>query len=287
MLVYGSSQDAVIRYNISQNDGLKGKHILDFPSWVSPRGSGIIHNNVFYIGEEIGAVLIDEALSTAKFYNNIVINRGTGALVVRSEGQTAEFSNNSLSGYPAAETSINQYPVEGDPALTDPGNGGMEISSLDGYKLMSGSPCLHAGISPAQMNGNYWLNDEMTDLWGNSVNAEKPDVGAHQLSGPSAIGPGAESDHKVISWNILPVPFSGRFCVSMDLQFPTEVRIKMFDMSGKYIDTLYSGKLNVGANSLYFDMMDSLYAVIPPGLYVLQLTAPILSIEESRIVIRN
>ncbi|MBN1480657.1 right-handed parallel beta-helix repeat-containing protein, partial [candidate division KSB1 bacterium] len=40
MLVYGSSSDAIVRFNISQNDGAVGGHIFDFPVWTNPRGSG-------------------------------------------------------------------------------------------------------------------------------------------------------------------------------------------------------------------------------------------------------
>jgi hypothetical protein len=287
MLVYGSSQDAIVRYNISQNDGAKEKHILDFSRWVSPRGSGIIHNNIYYIGEGIEAVLVNEALGTAKLYNNIVINKGGGALVIRSDGQTAGFSHNCPVGYPSSAASANQNPVEGDPGLVDPGSGEEEISSLDGYLLSPGSTCLHAGLPLSQMKGNYWFDGEMTDFWGNPVNPESLDVGVHQLSDPTITGIQLLPGKGMISWEVAPVPFTEDFSLMVNVPSPMEVYIKIYDMAGRYIDTLFSGELTLGRYTLYFSMVDRSKPVMRSGIYFVQLTAPEFSLVESMKIIRN
>jgi len=285
MLVYGSSQDAIIRYNISQNDGLLGKHIFDFPIWTSPRGSGIIHNNMVYIGEEINAVLADEALATTKFYNNIVINEGDGALIIRSEGQTAEFSNNCLTGYDPAITSINKNPVQGDPGLVNPGRGETEFSSLEGYRITPGSPCLAAGLPVSLMEGSYWFNEEMTDFWGNPVNQESPDVGVHQLSAPNDIPGNLSGYPEMIRWEVNPVPFTDGFFLSVDMRIPLELQIKLCDISGRYINTLYSGKMTSGNNKLYCNTQGNSGTRIGPGIYFLHLTSPEIPVKESRMII--
>ncbi len=186
MLVYGSSSDAIVRYNISQDDGSKGKHILDFPIWTNPRGSGIFHNNVFYMGQESEAVLIDEALSSARFYNNIVINEGNGALFIPSDDQTATFSHNSLAGYAAPELAVNAHPVKGNPGLLNPGSGGFGFESLEGYRIAPSSPCISAGIAVSQMKGDYWRKEDFTDFWGTETDPWALDVGVHQPPAPSS-----------------------------------------------------------------------------------------------------
>jgi hypothetical protein len=287
MLVYGSSRDAIVRYNISQNDGLKGKHLLDFPVWTSPRGSAIIHNNVFYIGEGIEAVMVDEALETAKLYNNIVINEGGGALAVPSENQTARFSHNCLVGYTAQENSLNSNPVEGDPRMLLPGSGGDEFSSLEGYWITPGSPCIRAGIGFAAMEGNYWAEPAEKDIWGNPVNEESPDVGAHQYSGPLGSTRPFSALQKEISWQVAPVPFSEGFYVTMHLPEQLQVRINMFDLEGRKMDTLFEGLAMGGQHILYYGEYGEDQIKNGNGIYLLQLLLPEISFMDSRMILRQ
>ena len=287
MLVYGSSSEAIVRYNISQNDGLKGKHLLDFPVWVNPRGSGIIHNNLFYIGEGIETVLVDEALPSAKLYNNIVINHGPGRLIIPSEGTTATFSHNSLVGYSSADTIFNQNPIQGDPLLADPGHGASEISSLDGYRLTAGSPCIGSGIPVSQMEGNYWLDGEMTDFWGASVPSGSPDVGVHQLSGATHATDRVHLNPDRISWEVSPIPFRDGFCLRMEVANPLDIQLKMYDIKGIWVDTLYSGELNAGLNILYVNRVNRSGRPWIPGAYLLQLTSREARLKESKIIIHD
>jgi hypothetical protein len=285
MLVYGSSQDAIVRYNISQNDGSKGKHLLDFPVWVSPRGSGIIHNNVFYIDEGNDAVLVDEALPTAKLYNNIVINKSGGALVIRSEGQTAEFSNNCLVGYSESETARNQNPVTGNPDLINPGSGETEFSSLEGYKLSEGSPCLGAGIPVSEMGGNYWYKEEMHDFWGNPINPEFLDVGVHQRSGLTGIKlKNLENDR--LEWKVSPNPFDDSFFLSLNLPFPLEIEVKLFDLTGRYLNTLYNGEMQDGSNIFFFSLAENKVSTAT-GMFLLQVTAPKILYKQSQVILQS
>jgi hypothetical protein len=285
MLVYGSSRDAIVRYNISQDDGLKGKHILDFPTWVDPRGSGIIHNNIFYTGEEIDAVLVDEALPTARFYNNIVINHGSGELTVPSGNQTATFSNNALVGYPPGETTINSNPVEGDPGLADPGTGDTAFSSLDGYMLAPESPCLRSGLPLSQMEGSYWVKGDFTDFWGNPVDPAGMDVGAHQLSGPLHSGSSSLPFFSGISWSLIPEVHGEGFFLSLNLPGKNRAQISLFDIGGRHLGTLFSGELPGGTSTLHFSPAELSPGDMHPCL--VRLSIPETGYSDGRIIINK
>lgn len=177
MLVYGTSSDAIVRYNISANDGLKGKHIFDFPVWESPRGSGIFHNNTIVIPEGVEAVLADEALETARFYNNIFYNKGTGKTVIRSGGKTAYFHNNSFVGYQTVDIP-DSAPLLLDPKLTSPDNVQTGYNSTNGFRLGTDSPYGDKGIAIKPLENKYWLPNEGVNDFGDRPLNVKP-IGAY------------------------------------------------------------------------------------------------------------
>lgn len=283
MLIYGSSKDAIVRYNISQNDGKKGGHLLDFPIWTTPRGSGIIHNNVFYIGPGIDAVLVDEALNTAKMYNNIVINEGNGKLFIPSEGQTALFSNNCLVGYSSIETAVNQNPVNGDPKLTAPGSGEFDFESLDGYKLSESSPCINAALSPEQMGGSYWLENTITDFWGNEIDATTMDVGVHEKGEPVAFFNNFKLD-STYSLKVYPVPFSDHLYSNINVAKKTDIEIKLYNNTGLFMETLYNGILTPGTNNLLLTIDSSLFSIYQSNLYFLRFSFDNKVVYHSKII---
>lgn len=60
-----------------------------------------------------------------------------------------------------------------DPKLMNPSQWGNGFSTLEGYKLQDGSPCIGCGKIISDSGGR--------DFWGNPVPAgEKPSIGAHQ-----------------------------------------------------------------------------------------------------------
>jgi hypothetical protein len=181
MLVYGSSSDAIVRYNISVNDGLKGKHIFDFPVWTNPRGSGIFHNNTVVIPANISTVIADEALETARFYNNIFYNLGSGKPVVRSGGKTGIFKNNVFVGYTASDIPETN-PFLADPLITAPLTVNLGFNNTQNFKLKNNSPYLDKGIviKSIETGSNYWLPDEGTkDFGGKAIVAGKIPMGAY------------------------------------------------------------------------------------------------------------
>lgn len=179
MLVYGTSSDAIVRYNISAGDGAKGKHIFDFPVWVKPRGSGTFHNNTIFITKDAEAVIADEATGTARFYNNIFYNKGSGLLTIPSEEKEAFFYNNAYTGYRHEEITDHR------PLFTDPGFDSL-FAVPGGYnqaaklKLPERSKLLKKGITRKQMPPAYWLPDcGKHDFGGRKLNRRYQNIGAY------------------------------------------------------------------------------------------------------------
>ncbi len=170
MLVYGSSSEAIVRYNISVNDGKKGNHIFDFPVWTNPRGSGIFHNNTIILAEGSSPVIADEALETARFYNNIFYNAGSGKLVVKSGGRTALFNNNAYWGYHIADLTETN-PTTTNPMIIAPLTINAGINNTNNFKLDGNSPLINKGVGVKNIEQqNYWLPDEgLKDFAGKTI----------------------------------------------------------------------------------------------------------------------
>ncbi len=182
VLITSTSEDAIVRHNISVNDGIKGLHVFDFPVWANHiRGTGIFHNNTVVLKKGYESVVIaDEALTTAKFYNNIFYHAGEGELYVKSGGQTAVFKSNSYFGYEPFVIKDDKA-IIADPLLTDAMAYKTGWSHTNGFKLKSASPVIDKGIDKSQMEGNYWLEDlGNKDFFGNALGSVIS-LGAHQV----------------------------------------------------------------------------------------------------------
>ncbi len=59
-----------------------------------------------------------------------------------------------------------------DPLFVEPGTGKIGLTTLDGYKLKDGSPCINSG---KKINNNGGR-----DFWGNKLYKSAPDRGAHE-----------------------------------------------------------------------------------------------------------
>ena len=135
MLIYGSSSDAIVRFNISRNDGIKGGHIFDFPIWTEPRGSGVFHNNTIYLPRGNNAVIADEAKETALFYNNIFYNEDGGALLTLDKHNKPHFDHNCFYGYNESDVDLDEHAIDANPqfiAATGDTNG---IPGPSAFKL--------------------------------------------------------------------------------------------------------------------------------------------------------
>lgn len=182
VLITSTSEDAIIRHNISVNDGIKGLHVFDFPVWAGhTRGTAISHNNTIVLSKDYERVVIsDEALPTSKFYNNIFYHAGQGELSVKSGGQTAVFKNNVYNGYDPLYIKDEKGIFE-NPQLGDPFSYKIGFENTAGFKLKSNSSVLNRAIPKSEMEGNYWLSDLGTkDFYGTTISYPKFSPGAFQ-----------------------------------------------------------------------------------------------------------
>lgn len=169
---------SVIRYNIFQNNKLRGMHF-----------SGLIQNAQVYNNTvHIGAGLADPVTilnfknwngwpNGSKFYNNIIANYSAGANYVFGSSTNNVFDYNLLFNPNGVATNepADSHKVTSDPLLLAPGTAGLGLDSVNGYALRSGSPALGTGLNLAA-NGN-------ADYWGNYVSdTGAPNRGAYNGS---------------------------------------------------------------------------------------------------------
>ena len=276
MLVYGSSVDAIVRHNISQNDGALGGHIFDFPIWTSPRGSGIFHNNTIYLPPGNTAVIADEAMETALFYNNIFYTESKSALLkLDQQNHKPILDFNCFFGYNQEDVQLDSNAINADPQLAAVGTGGEERDIAVGYKLTKGSPCIGAGIGRESMRGNYWLPDMGDqDYFGNPVNERHVDIGAHQYSVEMSVG-ATTSDAKaaifVVGHNY-PNPFNNETAIPVRLFEATQVDIVIYSISGQLIKRLYSGHKEAGRHAFKWDGDSENGRIVSSGMYLCRAT---------------
>jgi hypothetical protein len=171
MMICGGSTNkhTVIRYNISQND----KHRLIYLS--GPAENVEFYNNVIYLGEghEAYAIWGGGEKSNCIFANNILYFKGKGRYQKGMAGiPTKSFTNNYFYGNHPDLPKIpgNFY---NDPGLKNPGTGGDGFQSLDGYRLISGSPAIDTGLTLD--------NPGPGDFEGNKIPiGKKPNIGAFE-----------------------------------------------------------------------------------------------------------
>lgn len=174
LLTIDGSGDVICRFNIIQDDGIPTGRIFQPVAG----NNVIVHNNTIFWGQDNGARLVSNNAGIMKFYNNIFINEGDAEL---TDGATYE--NNCYVGFPGSATSRDHNEVTGDPILVAPGSGTVGRGTVDGYMLQAGSSCIGAGIGAAEMGGYWAPGMGEYDYWGNSINPDAIDVGAHQYSG--------------------------------------------------------------------------------------------------------
>lgn len=172
------NKNAIIRYNISQNDRQKIFRIVGR----STTGAQI-YNNTVYIGPHLNTKITETdgyegPVGEALFANNLIINHGTGHYWHTSG---ATFRNNC---YYATKTREGEpddsFKISDDPLVVSEGSGGMGIDSVTGYQLQANSPCIDAGIA---IDGNGGR-----DYFGNAVPYNgRPDIGAHEFTAQADI----------------------------------------------------------------------------------------------------
>lgn len=161
--------NGIYRYNISQNDGAK-HGVID---WREGHEGSMAYNNTIYLGEGIDREWLKNGYtggkSDAKFYNNIVVNKGTMTPGKGFNEQEIDYESNIFVGFdevPSNDTTL----IQEDPKFVAPGTGGKGIDSVKGYKLQADSPAIDAGLN-IENNGRK-------DYFGTPLTDGKTDIGA-------------------------------------------------------------------------------------------------------------
>jgi len=147
----------IIRYNISQNDGRYNYLELR-------KGKNQVYNNIFYTTDTI----IVNRTSNNVFYNNIFWAR-------YGKWNNNIFDHNCYYGGLVPPANDLNKVIE-NPKFVNPGFGKTGRESLEGYKLLNGSPCLSSGkIIPGNVIRDFWGNLSMVET--------APNIGAYNNGG--------------------------------------------------------------------------------------------------------
>jgi hypothetical protein len=197
--------NAVFRYNISQNDGTVDNRVIQCTGAYT---NCKIYNNVFYNSSNFTDVKLflygtwpDGYPINQEVTNNIFYIENGGSAQITNDGPGTVFNNNVFFGNISLGAIVNNNPIYTDPQFVNRGTGGDGINTVDGYKLLSGSPALNAGIVIANNGG--------IDYWGNNVSASiSPNIGAYSEVGVTGtpagsnliVDPGFENNSS--AWNV-------------------------------------------------------------------------------------
>ncbi len=157
--------DTIVRYNISQNDGINSARVFHFAG--SARNT-MIYNNVIYVGakQDLPLLLYTNWGSYAhntRFVNNIFYVDGR---VTYDWGKSTQnvFENNVFFGKHQGRPDDPGARLE-KPPLLNPGSGASGFDSLGGYKLRAGASFSRGRLVP---------NNGGRDFFGNPVSAREP-----------------------------------------------------------------------------------------------------------------
>ena len=139
--------DTVVRYNLSQNDGVNGGRIIHFGGGAA---NTLLHNNVIYVGPDQDLPLVrctewnrGRARDT-RFVNNIFYVAGRVTYDFGTATNTVFDHNVFYGGH--VNPPPDAFAVTNAPPLRAPGSGGAGFASLTGYQPAPGS-VLPPGIS--------------------------------------------------------------------------------------------------------------------------------------------
>ena len=175
---------AVVRYNISQNDGGPFITFSCKDSSYPMVATAEVYNNTCFTNKQLTEMIeitpnadmrkAENKRLVLEIENNIFCNKGTDNLSVLNNDtyySYMTFSNNCWFGFsdrtlPKSEP--NQ--IVSNPMLSYPGSGTLGFDTAFGYKLLKNSPCLN--------KGKEIYNDGGLDFYGNKV-ADTMNVGAY------------------------------------------------------------------------------------------------------------
>ena len=212
-------RDNIIRYNISENDGLKTKH-SGINLWSTNSSGGMkntqIYNNTIFVGDSAHGAAIEEfpdepgqsfVYNTA-IYNNIFVSVAGKELInipnpsdewtfagncyytygdkVRIKWGDETFSSMDQWRVSTGQETVNGEDVgwEADPELIQPGSAGTvgdpeKHTAMQSYRLNNSSPVIDLGLN---LRKQFGWDIGKQDFFGNELNnVQKFDMGAHEF----------------------------------------------------------------------------------------------------------
>jgi len=169
------NRNAVIRYNVSQND----REGIYFYGFENAREAENIHiyNNTHYVREGLNVSVFPEGRTplNSRFENNIFFFAGRGRWGKNAEGINTAFRNNLYFNIPPHASDTD--PKVAHPGFVNPGVAGTDIdlgtmNALRGYQLRRNSPCIDAGISIRNNGGK--------DIIKTDIDSGRQDMGAFE-----------------------------------------------------------------------------------------------------------
>lgn len=175
----GDDLNIVVRYNISRND--QGD-IFAFSGATGATAGEYIYNNTVYTPTNLSPLLFDDRTAGHTYfaYNNVFYNMSSTAGFNFHSSNIKTFDYNVYYGQHVSGEPTETHKLTSDPKFAAPGTGTNGLSSLAGYKLLAGSPCIDSGlIITTNMTGN--TNAGGLDFFGNPVAYNTvPDRGANE-----------------------------------------------------------------------------------------------------------
>ncbi|MFK7694330.1 right-handed parallel beta-helix repeat-containing protein [Paenibacillus sp. HJGM_3] len=162
--------NAVVRYNISQNDSGAVFNFNGTPD------TTYVYNNTVYLPRTSQSKVINHSnwggyAKNTYFYNNIIYNLGSGGYTFATSTNNVFEHNVFYGNHPATEPA-DPYKITADPQLASPNSGGIGKTTLAGYQLLNTSPAIGAG--------KVITNNGGRDYYGNPVSATAaPNIGAY------------------------------------------------------------------------------------------------------------
>lgn len=192
MLLMGGNEMDIVRYNISQNDGIAWRHFS-----ADSTTKSYIYNNVFYYdGAKWKWAGNNDLRNNYEFYNNIFYNHN--ATTASSWGSTMDWSKGIFENNVVYEKSNKvgsneiSNAIHVDPKFVNPGSGETNNwSSLTGYQLLDDSPLIDTGsYVKLDFSGTKLLDSReyytaTTDFYGNPLYTGAPDIGVYESPNPT------------------------------------------------------------------------------------------------------
>jgi hypothetical protein len=248
----GDFEKAIIRYNISQNDGNSFPRIFELHDFVDVDLDIQVYNNVFWSGSGTMAIQCKGSYFGGIVFTNNIFYAPNGTYP-----DLVELNNNIY--FPHAAPAHDTSSLNQDPRFINAGSGGEGFSTVSGYQIYPDSPAIGAGKRIPD-NGGY-------DFWGNIVPDDHPPcIGAHQYNKQSGID---EKDFRygLLTSNIYPNPFTDSVFIHYCLQESTYIRIDILDQSGRPVKCLLDDRIASGDHLISWDTSDNSGRMVTPGFY--------------------